>query len=84
MKVGQVQVIGVRPYEKDDKKSWTLYGMTPFEDWETGGLGFKTIEEWTNRVDLGFLKPGDVIELQYSKGFKGAAVLSNVMVVTKK
>lgn len=83
MKDGEVKVLGIGKYEKDGKVSYTLYGETPFEQFESeaGAIGTKVIKEWTNRVDLSFLKPGDIVTLQYAKGFKDMAVLNNVTVV---
>ena len=68
MKVGQVQVVGVVEIIKDDKKSYVVHGITPFEDWETG-VGFKTFNEWT-RADLSKVDVNDIIEpvSQSSKG----------------
>lgn len=85
MKEGEVKVLGISKYEKDGKVSYTLHGETPFEQWESeaGAIGTKAVTEWTNKVDLGFLKPGDIIIPIYTKGFKGAAVLNNVTVVSQ-
>ena len=83
MKVGEVKILGIKKTEKEDKVSFNLYGETPFEDWETNAVGSKVIQEWTNRVDLSYLKPGDVVTLSYAKGFQGAAVLNNVTVVSQ-
>lgn len=83
MKVGEVKVLGISKYEKDGKVSYTLYGETPFEQYESdaGAIGTKCVKEWTNRVDLSYLKPGDIVTLQYTKGFKDMAVLNNVTVI---
>lgn len=83
MKVGEVKILGIKRTEKEGKVSYTLHGETPFEDWEENALGNKVISEWTNRVDLSVLKPGDVVTLSYAKGFQGAAVLNNVTVVSQ-
>ena len=83
MKVGEVRILGIRKVEKAGKVSFNLYGETPFELWETDALGSKVVQEWTNRVDLSYLNPGDVVTLSYAKGFQGVAVLSNVTVVSK-
>lgn len=84
MKKGQFQIVGIQKREKDGKTSWILHGITPFEDWEvTNSVGEKVISEWTNRVDCTVLKPGDIVEFQYAKGFQGAAVLSNIRIVEK-
>lgn len=84
MKVGEVRILGIKKTEKEDKVSFSLYGETPFEDWEAGNsVGTKVVQEWTNRVDLSYLKPGDVVQLWYVKGFQGAAVLNNVTVVSQ-
>lgn len=83
MEMGQIKVLGVANREKDGKKSYTLHGYTPFEDWENG-VGFKTISEWTNRVDLSGIKAGMVIEPVYGKGFEGKAILINVRVISEK
>ena len=58
-------------------------GETPFEEWESDSVGNKVVSEWTNRVDLSYLKPGDIVTLSYAKGFQGAAVLNNVSVVSQ-
>ena len=83
MKKGEIKVVGIGSYEKDGKRCYTLHGITPFEDYEveSGAIGLKTISEWTNRVDLSLLKEGDIVTLSYAKGYKGVAVLNNVMVV---
>ena len=83
MKIGEVKILGIRKVEKGDKVSFNLYGETPFELWETDALGTKVVQEWTNRVDLSKLNPGDVVTLSYAKGFQGAAVLNNVTVVSQ-
>ena len=84
MKVGEVRILGIKKTEKDNKVSFNLYGETPFEDWEAGNsVGTKVVQEWTNRVDLSYLNPGDIVTLSYAKGFQGAAVLNNVTVVSK-
>lgn len=75
MKHGQIQVTGVVTREKDGKKSYTLYGITPFEDWENG-IGMKTVSEWTNHVDLSILRPNDVIVPVYSRGYEGKAIFT--------
>lgn len=83
MNVGEIKVVGISTYEKEGKKSFTLHGYTPFEDWEHG-TGFKSVNEWTNRVDLSGIKPNCVIRPIYGKGFQGKAVLINVEVVSEK
>ena len=83
MKEGEVKILGIRKVENAGKVSFNLYGETPFELWETDALGFKVVQEWTNRVDLSYLNPGDIVTLSYAKGFQGAAVLNNVTVVSK-
>ena len=84
MKVGEVRILGIKKTEKENKVFFSLYGETPFEDWEMGNsVGTKVVQEWTNRVDLSSLKPGDVVTLSYAKGFQGAAVLNNVTVVSQ-
>lgn len=84
MKVGEVRILGIKKTEKENKVSFSLYGETPFEDWEMdNSVGTKVVQEWTNRVDLSSLKPGDVVTLSYAKGFQGAAVLNNVTVVSQ-
>ena len=82
MEKGQVQIVGIQKREKDGNVSWTIHGLTPFEDWESSNsVGTKVISEWTNRVDCTVLKPGDIVEFQYAKGFQGAAVLSNIRII---
>lgn len=84
MKVGEVRILGIKKTEKDNKVSFNLYGETSFEDWEIeNAVGTKVVQEWTNRVDLSSLKPGDIVTLSYAKGFQGAAVLNNVTVVSQ-
>ncbi len=83
MKEGEVKILGIRKVEKGGKVSFNLYGETPFELWETDALGSKVVQEWTNRMDLSYLNPGDIVTLSYAKGFQGAAVLNNVTVVSK-
>lgn len=84
MKNGQVKITGIKRNEKDGKVSFTLYGLTPFEEYEQneGTFGLKTIQEWTNKVDLSMLKIDDIVTLSYAKGFQNMAVLNNVTVVT--
>lgn len=78
-------IVGVRKSVKDGKTSYNVYYTEPFEDWEaTNGSevsGLKCGNEWTNRVDCGFLKPGDQVDFSYQKGFQGMAVLSDVKVI---
>ena len=79
MKAGQVQVVGITRNVSEKGISYTLHGITPFEDWEANSdrgtsVGFKTISEWT-RVDLSDIKPQELITLRYGKGFQGKAVL---------
>jgi len=83
MKVGEVRILGIKRTEKEGKVSYTLHGETPFEEWESDSVGNKVVSEWTNRVDLSYLKPGDIVTLSYAKGFQGAAVLNNVSVVSQ-
>lgn len=84
LKFGNVYVLGISSYEKNGVRAYNLYGYEPFSDYEieNGAIGFKSVDEWTNRVDLSFIKPGDIIELRYAKGFQGKAVLDNVSVIT--
>ncbi|MBQ8527252.1 MAG: hypothetical protein IJ429_02145 [Lachnospiraceae bacterium] len=83
MKNGQVKITGIVPNEKNGKKSFTIYGITPLEPYEAerGGTGMKVVQEWTNRIDCSMLKPDDIVEFSYSKGFQNTAVLSNITVV---
>lgn len=83
LKEGQVLVLGISTYEKNGNRSFTLYGQQTFSDYEVenGAVGYKSLQEWTNRVDLSLVHPGDIIELRYGKGFQGRAVLENVVVV---
>lgn len=83
MKVGEIKVVGVSSYEKDGKKSYTLHGYTPFEEWENGD-GYKCVTEWTNRVDLSGIKSGMVVTPVYTKGYQGKAVLCNLKIVSEK
>lgn len=80
---GQVLVTGIAPYTKDGKTSFILSGIKCYEDYQklNGSYGFEAFTEWTNRCDLGYLNVGDIVEVQYGKGFKGAAVLINCKVV---
>ena len=81
------RVLGWRMGVKDGNRSFSLCLETNWEDWEGADpnkvCGTKTFEEWTNRVDCSMLKPGDKIELGYSKGFKGMAVLSDIKVISE-
>ena len=71
MKIGEVQIVGIVPNEKNGKVSYSIYGVTPFEDYETerGGMGMKSIQEWTNRVDCSVLKPGDIVRVMVNDAF---------------
>lgn len=83
MKIGQMQVVGVSSREKDGKKSFNIFGITPFEDWENGS-GLKTVIEWTNRFDASVLKPNQVIIPVYSRGYEGKAILTGFIPVDDK
>lgn len=83
MENGQIKVLGVSTHEKDGKRSWVLHGYTPFDTWENG-KGFKSVSEWTNRVDLSGLKPESIIVPIYGRGYQGKAILINVQVVSEK
>lgn len=76
-----VKILGISSYEKDGNVSYTLHCAGYFSDFETkgGAVGLKVFSEWT-RLDCGFLAVGDVVELRYTKGFKGMATLSDVIV----
>lgn len=79
MKLGEFQVVGVSSREKDGVKSYNLFCVTPFEDWENGS-GLKCVSEWT-RVDVSSLKQGDVIIPIYKRGFQGKAQFSGFTLV---
>lgn len=84
MEIGTVKIVGVVKREKDGKVSYTIHGVTPFEDWESeNSIGMKVVSEWTNRVDCSHLKPGDIVQLFYTKGYQGSAVLNNIILVEK-
>lgn len=74
-------VTGVSSYEKDGKTSFTLQFLSQYSDdeKEKGAVGFKANNEWT-RLDLGYLKPGDIFTPYYEKGFQDKAVLGDVVV----
>lgn len=82
------KIVGVRETVKDGNRSFTVYYTEAFEDWEAGENstvnGVKCGNEWTNRVDCGFLKPGDEVEFSYAKGFQGKAVLNDIKVLKPK
>lgn len=84
MKEGQVKIVGIAPYQKDGKVSYNIYGVTPYSPYEVenGAIGEKVVKEWTNRIDCSILKPGDIVEFSYAKGFRDMAVLNNITVVT--
>jgi len=75
------KIVGISPYEKDGNTSYTLHLIGYFSDFDSnnGARGLKVETEWT-RIDCGFLNIGDVVELRYSKGFKGMATLCDVVV----
>lgn len=74
-------VVGISSYEKDGKTAFTvqLLGQYSGQEKENGAVGYKAFSEWT-RLDLGFLRPGDVITPIYDKGFQDKAVLGDVIV----
>lgn len=80
---GQILVIGIVPREKDGRSSFTLHGIQCFSDYhiEVGAYGYETVAEWTNRVDLGYLNAGDIVEPVYGKGYQNQAILLNCRVV---
>lgn len=85
MKNGQIQVVGVSSYEKDGRKSYTIHGISPFEDWESNNsIGMKVVNEWTNRVDLSEIKPGQIVQPIYGKGYQGKAIILDVAIVSEK
>lgn len=79
---GRCKVVGISSYEKDGKKSYNLHLVGYFNDYnvEQGAVGLEVQKEWT-RLDVGFLRIGDVVELQYTKGFQDKAVLANIKVI---
>lgn len=84
MEKGTVKIVGINKRVKDGNTSWTIHGVTPYEDWESeNAVGCKVVSEWTNRVDCSILKPGDIVQFQYAKGFQNMAVLSNIIIVEK-
>lgn len=84
MEIGTVKIVGVVKREKDGKVSYSIYGVTPFEDWESANsIGMKVVSEWTNRVDCSSLKPGDIVQFSYAKGYQNTAVLNNITIVEK-
>ncbi|MBQ7067256.1 MAG: hypothetical protein IJN92_10595 [Lachnospiraceae bacterium] len=74
-------VIGISSYEKEGKKSFTvqLVGQYSQAEKEAGAVGFKVFNEWT-RIDIGYLKPGDMVTPVYDRGFQDKAVLGDVIV----
>ena len=80
MKSDEMKVIGLQKREKDGKVSYTIHAEMLFDEWENG-QGFKAVTEWT-RIDCSSLKSGMIIKPFYSKGFKGAAVLSGFDIVS--
>lgn len=83
MENGQIYVVGVQTHEKEGRKSWTLHGYTCFDSWENG-IGYKTVSEWTNKVDLSKVKTGSIVEPIYAKGYQGKATLSNLRIIDAK
>jgi hypothetical protein len=75
-------IVGVKKTTKDGKTSYTLCYTEPFADWESAdgntALGLKCGSEWT-RVDCEFVKPGDVVDFVYDKGFQDKAILVDVV-----
>lgn len=80
MENGQIKILGVQKHEKDGRSSYTVHGYTPFDSWENGD-GFKSVSEWTNRVDCSKLKCGMIVEPVWTKGFQGKATLSNFRII---
>lgn len=75
-------IVGIKSTVKDGKKSFNVYYTEPFADYETqqpsSVQGMKVGVEWTNRVDCDFLKPGDVVNFAYDKGYQDRAVLTGI------
>lgn len=81
MNVGEIKVKGIKKNITDKGISWNLYGITPFEPWESqNSVGFKVVSEWT-RCNLDSLKPETIIKPFYSKGFRGIAQFSSFTIV---
>lgn len=83
LKVGEVQIIGLKKNVKDEKVSYNIFGITPFDDFESSGTGLKTFQEWTV-TDLSGLKTGNVIIPLYGKSSSGKAYLKGYRIVGDK
>lgn len=81
-----VTIIGTRKGKtKDNSDAFMYYFSEPFTDYEASNgecLGSKCGSEYS-RQDFG-VKPGDVVDLIYSKGFQDKAVLSGMTIVKRK
>lgn len=85
MNVGEYQVVGLSSFTNDKGDIGTnLFLITPFEEWESSRnntLGFKTVQEFTYmRVNA---KPGDIVSINWRKGFQGKAVIGSIDVIGK-
>lgn len=84
----QGKVIGIRKSENPETKvvSTNIFVAIPFSQWESENSlecsGEKIAVEFI-RKDIN-AKPGDIVNLEYEKGFQDKAVCSEVTVLKRK
>lgn len=78
------KIVGIQTVERNGKISNTIYFTSAFSEYEKDNSlrceGVKVDSEWTS-MDCSSLAVGDVAELLYSKGYKGAARLTGFRVL---
>lgn len=80
------EIIGIVTTLKDEKSFTRLVMVSDFSDYQQTNSerceGMEAIVEYT-RADCSALQVGDVVELYYSKGYQGKAVLSGFKKIEK-
>lgn len=83
MKIGEVQIVGLKRYEGKKGIGTVISYITPYSDYDTENcecLGFDAGQEFTY-LDTSLLNVGDVIAFEYAKGFGGKAVMSGYKMI---
>lgn len=79
----KVEIVGVRKGQtKTGRDCFNYYGLKQFSDYDQENAqceGVEVVKEFSYK-DYG-VKVGDEVEFQYEPGFKGAATLSNILMI---
>lgn len=83
MKVGEIQIVGLKRYEGKRGIGTVISYITPYSDYDTENcdcFGFDAGQEFTY-LDTSLLNVGDIVSFNYAKGFGGKAVMSGYNMV---